>query len=670
MMQHNLHLHFRREWPHLVLAARGTVAAVAALALAVLLKLECPYWAAMTALIVIQPTRGLLLEKSYYRLVGTVAGSVAGMMMLLSSRSPAMLTILLSLWLAACVAAGNLQYGLRSYGAMVAGCTGAVIAMAGYNNPPHLHDLVFGRISCIVIGIVVSTTVTLFFTHRRSKRELLDRLAAVTMADIEWVALLVRGGEETELIAMRQDILVEIADIECTLDAAWAGSLDLKRRKRHIRNLIVSLLALLEAGKLAGDHLVRQDSCHTPWRESLARHLEDVALHLVEQGSTRPDADEIRSVLSDTSVHAPLLAETLGELIHTLQLVLDEWDTTTPKTERPASATFIRHRDWQEAGRAAVRAAAAIAAVGAVWHFTGWDGCPLMMMATSIMVSIFSTHDRPTVMLSHIFCGASLGVAAAFLCRLLLLPGTSDPLTQGAVIVPFLMAGIVALCHRRTALGAMDFMLFFLFVMQPGLPAVPATPVFVAGGFACLGGIAVAIIAFRFLLPIDPARRLRSILIAIVHDLHTMAEADSLLLVEKCRARTHHRVLRMLANARKLDDDLSAIVEGGLATLAIGRYLQRLRETEMSDGISLVASGAIRETTLRLSAAIPQTREILSMLEDVSKRLSKVMEANHAGYDSSVQAAVLHIRDEQSIRRDCRLLRGKVVNAIPEIQGI
>lgn len=36
------------------------------------LKLENPYWAAMTALIVIQPTRGLLFEKSFYRLVGTV----------------------------------------------------------------------------------------------------------------------------------------------------------------------------------------------------------------------------------------------------------------------------------------------------------------------------------------------------------------------------------------------------------------------------------------------------------------------------------------------------------------------------------------------------------------------------------------------------------------------
>ncbi|HEY3309239.1 MAG TPA: FUSC family protein [Desulfuromonadaceae bacterium] len=649
MMLHNLRCLLRREWPRILLAARGTIAALAALAAAVMLRLECPYWAAMTALIVIQPTRGLLLEKSFYRLVGTAMGSVAGLMMLLSSRSPAMLTILLSLWLAGCVGTGNLLYGLRSYGAMVAGCTGAVIAMSGYNNPPHLNELVFGRIACIIIGIVVSTTVTLLFTHRRSKRELLDRLAKVSVAEIEWLALLVRGGQEQELFAQRQDTLVEIAEIEGALDAAWAGSLDLKKRKRHIRSLIVSLLALLEAGKLAGYHLARLDSGHGSWREPLARHMEEVARHLDEYGS-RPESADFTTVLAEAGAHLPLLSETLAELVNALQLVIEEWDLTAASPERPASNPFICHRDWQEAGRAALRAAFAIAAVGAAWQLTGWREGPLMLMAASIMVSIFSTHDRPAVMLNHIFCGASVGVAAAFLGRLVLLPGISDPLLQGAISVPVLMAGIIALSHRRTALGAMDAMLFFLFVMQPGLPAVPAPGSFVAGGFAVLGGIAVAILAFRFLLPIDPARRLRSLLIAIVRDLALMAATDSLLVAEKCRARTHHRVLRLLANAGKMYDDLSAIVEGGLAALAIARCLQRLLAAETNEGISQVASGAIRETALRLAAAVRRPEEMLSVLEDVSIRLCSAIEVPLEAYYPLVQAAIPDTQDLQSGR--------------------
>ena len=619
-----------RNRPSFVLACRGTVAALAALAVAVLLRLECPYWAAMTALIVIQPTRGLLLEKSFYRLVGTALGSLAGLVMVQSAGSPASLTILLSLWLAGCVGAGNLLYGLRSYGAMVAACTGAVIAMAGYNNPPHLNDLVFGRIACITIGIVVSTTVTLFFTRRRSKRELLERLVKVAAADIQWLALLVRGGRQQDLVALRQDILLEISEIEGAMDAVWAGSLDLRKRKRRVRSLIVSLLTLLEAGKLTGYHPARREFRGETWREPLARQLEEVAWRLERQGSLDPSAG-LGAVLAGTKARLPLLGDTLDELAGSLGQLIEQWDGTEQSQERPATHLFIRHRDWREAGRAALRAAGALAAVGALWSLSGWQEGPSMMIAASIMVSIFSTHDRPAAMLGYVFCGASAGVAAALLCRLVLLPGVGDPVLQGAASIPVLMTGIIALSRRRTALGAMDAMLFFLFVMQPGVPAVPDAPSYIAGGCAALGGVGVAILSFRYLLPIDPARRLRSLLVAISRDLASLAAADSASM-EKRRARTQHRVLRLLAQGGKLDHDLGALIEGGLAALVIGRWMQWLRERELREGISPEACQALQETARKLTAAIRQPEGILSALEVVSVGLGEAMEPYLEGF--------------------------------------
>lgn len=618
MKHYNLSLIRQREWPNIIYAVRGTIAALAALAVAVMLQLECPFWAAMTALIVIQPTRGLLLEKSYYRLLGTAAGSLGGLAMLLTSRSPAILTVMLCFWLAACDGAGNLTYGLRSYGAMIAGCTCAVVAMAGYNNPPHLHDLVFGRIACIVVGIVVSTTVTLFFTQRRSKRELLDRLRRVAVAEVQWMAMLVGGTGEKDLNAFRRDILVEIAEIEGSLDAAWAGSLELKRRKRHIRSLIVSLLSLLEAGTLAGNALACQRRpCRDSWQNPLAKRLEEVGRQLNNCDATMPDTPELADLLAAVDGHLPLLGETLRDLLGALQLVVAEWDATAPESDRPAIQNYIRHRDWQEGGRAALRAACAMAAVGTAWHLTGWAEGSSMMMAASIMVSIFSTHDRPIVMLSHIFCGASLGVAAAFLFRLLILPGNSALLPQIALVVPVLMAGMVAFRHHRTALGAMDFMLFFLFVMQPGIPAVPSPASYLTGGIGCLGGVAVAILSFRFLLPIDPARRLRTILLAIAHDLNSMAVTDSPMVLDKCRARTHHRVLRLLVNAGKLDNNLDAMVDGGLAALVIARYLH-MRVIDLNGTDSSADTETIRKIRDRFSEAVRRQERIMPTLEEVS----------------------------------------------------
>jgi uncharacterized membrane protein YccC len=259
-----------------------------------------------------------------------------------------------------------------------------------------------------------------------------------------------------------------------------------------------------------------------------------------------------------------------------------------------------------------------------------------MVMAASIMVSIFSTHDRPSVMLSYIFCGASLGVLAAFICRLILLPGASDPLLQAITCIPVLMIGMIALCHRRTAFGAMDFMLFFLFVMQPGLATVPSSEIFVAGGVACLGGIVVAILVFRFLLPVDPERRLRSLLTAMVNDLNTMIAAKSLLSMAKCRARTYHRVLRMLANAGKLSTDISPFVEGGLEVLAIGRRIYQLRSAQDRKGcFSAEAMSAVR---LRLSTAIQQPETSLAVLREVAAMLYPAIKPLGEGDNQSVTA--------------------------------
>jgi len=116
----------------------------------------------MTALIVIQPTRGLLLGKSFYRLLGTAVGSTAGLLLLLTTLSPMLLIAALCLWIALCIGVGSLLYGLRSYAALMPCCTCAVIAMIGYRNPSHLYDIAFGRGVCIIVGIILATLVTAF----------------------------------------------------------------------------------------------------------------------------------------------------------------------------------------------------------------------------------------------------------------------------------------------------------------------------------------------------------------------------------------------------------------------------------------------------------------------------------------------------------------------------
>lgn len=610
--------------PRMIRALRGAAAALAALAAAVLLRLENPYWAAMTALIVIQPTRGLLFEKSFYRLVGTAVGSGAGLLLLLSTRSPLLLTIALSLWLAACVGLGNLLYGLRSYASMMAACTCAVIAMSGYQNPSHLTGIAFGRVACIIVGIVVSTAVTALFTPRQCEDELRNRLRGAVGEAVEWLALLLRQGRGEAAARREREIVVEVAEIEALLDAAGTGSRRFRGQKRHIKSLIASLLSLLAVGRLAGELLARHDDRdrrHGYWRDRLARHLDEIAVVLQRTGAAHC-TDEMAAAAAEAGEHLPLLGETLAEIVAAIRLVLAECDTAAASPDGEPTNRLLRHREWREARRAAIRAALAIAAVGVPWALSGWSKGPLMLMAMSIMLSIFSTKEHPAGFVGQIFCGAAVGSATAVLCRIVLLRGVTDPFVTGAVIAPFVVLGVFAMQQRRTAIAATDATLFFLFVTQPGVPVDVVPADLALGAVAMLMGVGSAWLSYRYLVPIDPAIRLRSLLVAIARDIALLAAAPPGS-AERLRARMHHRVLRLVSLASRYDAGHLPLVEGGLAALAIGACIERLREP-LGTGAP-AAARIVRETLSPRSGSAAWPQNVAAALESAASALFTVL---------------------------------------------
>ena len=620
-----------RQRPQMARAARGTLAALAALLLAIVLKLENPFWAAMTALIVIQPTRGLLLEKSYYRLVGTVAGSLAGLLLIFSTGSPLVLTIALALWIAACVSIGNLLYGLRSYAFMMAACTCAVIALSGYLNPPHIYSIAFGRIACIIVGIVVATAVTALFTPRQSKDELANRLSRLAGVTVDWLALLLRQGQGSMLVRREQDILIEIAEIEGVLDDVAAGSFRIKQQKRRHRNMLAALLSLLAVGRLAGEHLARQkaqDCSQEQWRELLARHLELVVDKLTNSSPVNC-LDELSAVVAEVKAHLPLLGETLTDLVAALQSVLEDCGTMTASSKEQALPRLIHHRDWQEARRAAFRAAMTIGVVGGIWAFTGWSKGPLMLIAISIMVSIFSSKEHPAGFVGQIFIGAAIGSTCAVFCRLVLLPGVTDPFMTIAIIAPFLLTGIFAIQQRRTAIAATDATLFFLFVAQPGVSIAVLPEDLAIGAVAMVMGVGSAWLAYRYIIPINPALRMRSLLGAIMGDIEHLATATSKSGAGRLRARLHHRVIRLVAMATRHDADHRATVAAGVAALAIDGSIRQLREVLDRGSLTPAADTAIRGALASLAGLSRQPDNARNVLDAAANRLYAILDGDN-----------------------------------------
>jgi len=614
----------RRPWPQLLLAVRNTIAALAAYFVALSLHLESPYWAAMTALIVIQPTRGLLFEKSFYRLVGTATGALAGLLFMLQSESPMVLTLALSLWIAGCVAVGNLVYGLRSYACMLAGLTCAVIAMSGYLNPPHLYGLAFGRIADVFIGIIVATAVTALFTPRWTGDELEARLRGVAEDAVTWLGLVLRQGGRGDVRRREQDLLIAIAEIEDLLDSASADSLGGRMKKRRLQGLIVSLLGLLAIGRSVQERLAQRHapgSLPAPWMVQLASQLEEV-VELLKNSQRVTCLSEISATVAEVKVHLPLLGRALDETVAALSSVLvGSGRLLDPQAVAPRYR-FIRHRDWRQAAHAAIRAALALAAVGTTWAISGWTQGPMMILAMSIMLSIFSSKDHPAAFVGQVFFGAAIGSTIAVLCRLLLLPQIHDPFTTGVVLAPFILLGSFAMTQRRTAIPATDATLFFIFVVQPGVPIAIVPHDLVLAAIAMIMGVGSAWLAYRYLVPISPAIRMGSIVDAITRDIETLATAEAPAACERLQARMQHRVLRLVTLATRYDVDHLRLVRGGLAALAIGRALQ---EAHKQANILPDAARLIADILGASSISARETRDVLPALEKVSIELHRML---------------------------------------------
>lgn len=276
------------------------------------------------------------------------------------------------------------------------------------------------------------------------------------------------------------------------------------------------------------------------------------------------------SLLLESPNWAALLVQALDEIVSPLQSALvGSGVLVDPRASEPLPR-FIRHRDWRQDGQAAIRAALALVAVGTTWAVSGWTQGPLMIMAMSIMLSIFSTKDHPAAFLGQIFIGAAIGSTTAVLCRLVLLSEIQDPFLTGVILAPFVLLGAFAMTQGRSAIAATGATLFFIFVTQPGVPVAIVPHDLVLAAIAMIMGVASAWLAYRYLAPVNPAIRMHS----------------------------------------------------HLAALAIGRALQ---ETHKRQNLLPAAARLIEDTLGSFSTSARQTRGVLPALENASIALHRLL---------------------------------------------
>lgn len=552
--------------PRLGFGLRTALASCLALMLAWLMGLEYPQWSAMTVWAVSQPVRGMLMEKSLFRALGTVLGTIVGVLLVLIAGDNLLLMVIsLALWIGLCAGVGNLLSGLVSYGTLLSGYSAAMVALLNTQHPPG-QILVLGgdRLLTVMTGVGVALLIGLIFTPRNAQEQLAGRVRRTTADVLRAMAAVFAGhGSESRTETVHR-LLGEIAATEQLFDTNAAGSLRNHRSTRALRALVQAQMAATcwigTARQLPNDAVMADALAEAA--ASLERHAsaEQLLMSLekaLAQCREQATATVLRQLLDSQREHMATEGEHAG---------------LTSIRNR-----VVRHRDWVGARHASLRATGLLLLVGTVWIITGWSAGAYVMLGASVMITLFSTFETPAHIMGHIFVWQAIAALAALFCHWLLWPLATSEWQLIALLTPFILVIVPFFAHPKTANGAIDYVMVLLLLSQPALPLEQGFGDSVAIAAAVVSSPLLAYIAFRLAWPVDVRRRRRHLSGMMLDDVSHMAGNPLAPMQHQIRrARLYHRLLKLIQNASRSAEPLQPLASGGLAVLAVGDAIQQM----------------------------------------------------------------------------------------------
>ncbi|MGH8610628.1 MAG: FUSC family protein, partial [Gammaproteobacteria bacterium] len=501
------------------------------------LQLDQPQWAGLTAIIVAQPVLGAALRKGVFRLIGTVAGAAAAVLIvILFPQSRTGFFLGLALWGALCGYAATALRNFAAYGGVIAGFTTAVVALDSINAPGQVLTIAISRTSTITLGIVTTALVFSLTDFGHARRDLAGRLLHVSAQIISALiqALRFQSGPLEASQAARRALLVDVAALDAAIDQAVGESLSVRARAATLQEALAGLISAMSSWRTIEAHLKERPRL-------MAEAGAEAALSAL-QASAFPcasAAEEIsvpavlrdklyrggRSLLefpaADTS--ARLLLDQTGKALHGLGQAMNGIallavpSTAKAVAARPLGRTF----DPLVASLNGLRVAAAIAASTLFWVFSEWPNGPMFITFTMV-VSLFYTmqSDQAFDVGLSLALGCTFAAAVAGLLKFFILPTQEVYLAFSLLLGAFLVPG-GALATQPGSIGSIAFLysVNLIPMLSPENRMVYDLGDFLNNALAILVGSIAGVAGYRLIPPLSPALRARRQVVAALQDL-------------------------------------------------------------------------------------------------------------------------------------------------------
>ena len=251
--------------PPLLFGLRLWASVSLALYVAFWLELDNPVWAGTSAAIVCQPHLGASLRKGWYRMIGTLVGAVAIVVLTACFPQDRVLFLgALALWGGASALAATLLRNFAAYAVALAGYTAAIVGgdllgATGGVNADAAFLLAVSRGSEIIIGIVCAGIVLAATDLGDAPRRLAALFAAIAsgIADRFTGTLTVAGANFDDIQRVRWEFVRRVIALDPVIDEAIGESAQLRYHSPVLQRAVDGLFTGLVGWRSVANHLVR-----------------------------------------------------------------------------------------------------------------------------------------------------------------------------------------------------------------------------------------------------------------------------------------------------------------------------------------------------------------------------------------------------------------------------
>jgi uncharacterized membrane protein YccC len=647
-------------------ALRTWLASMLALYVAFAFQLDAPYWAWMTVWIVAQPTPGMVLSKSLYRVIGTICGSIFGVILIaLFAQTPELFVLALALLVAGCTVASNLLTNFRAYATALAAFTAAIIAADAINAPDQVFFIAMARTSCILLGITCAVLVTAIFAPHRSEDEVRNKLLAVLKDAARRAVYSWRGLPEVRR-QIGKKLIDDVVLLDTLIEFAAAESGAFRVQVNNARSLLAHVFGLISARRSLDAHLNR---CGWPKHSGL-EVFHEVIIDFLNEVPEKLDQEKIDELIGgihdvrrqlellqpeqDTRspedlVSERLVIDRLEDLLSHFGGALEDWrDILEGRWEDRPRLNLNFHRDLRAAWINGLRAFLAVGATGAFWIASAWDQGPLALIFVSVLMSVISSRPHPDRIGWALFYAGMVSTAVALVFKYLVLPMGSgfEFLTLMFGLCLFPLGMMMANPAMNTAL----IPVFFIFanLVQP----LNAMTYDLAGALntalAIQVGVLFGTLAYVLIFPPDPLAARRYVTYRIRLGLELLARLDPIPSFCRWETRMYDRVNRLHDPTNLSGTPTDEWLEAGLGALTLGNEILRLRHWLATERLSPALKMAVQKIIDAFGRFSPEPQRAAAQLKDQMKQIAH-FDPGPGGRERRVWARILGALAEMDV---------------------